>query len=184
MIKATSLRNQEELKKIASKPGYYKWWVSKSELDLILKALDVTFADIENALEKTEDLYCVYVGIAAKESVRSRLNWHINDTHSVSRVENGTLSTLRQSIASIVAHNQYDKAATDSFIDKMFVEYFCTDFPIKSEAARIELHLIETKLMSEYLRLLNIQDNHYPLSEPIKMKLKLLRKQSKNNGIR
>ena len=179
MIKAPSLRNPEELKKISSKPGYYKWWVPKTELDFILKALDVSFSEIEKALETKDNLFCVYVGIAAKESVRARLNWHINDPHTSSRVKNGTLSTLRQTISSIVAHNQYDKAATDLFIDSMFVEWFYIDAPIKSEAAKTELHKIELKLMSEYLRILNIQDNHHPLSKPIKKELKVLRKESK-----
>lgn len=179
MIKASSLRYQTELKKIPSKPGYYKWWISKTELNLILKAFDVSFSEIENSLERKDGLFCVYVGIAAKESVRSRLNWHINDPHTESRVENGTLSTLRQTIASIVSHNQYDKAATNSFIDKMFVEYFYIDSSIKSETAIKELQSIETNLMAEYLRILNIQDNHHPLSDSIKKKLKVLRKESK-----
>lgn len=179
MIKASSLRNQAELKKIPSKPGYYKWWISKTELDLILKSIAVSFTEIQPAIETKDDLFCVYVGIAAKESVRSRLNWHVNDSHSTSRVKNGTLSTLRQSIASIISHNQYDKASTDSFINKMFIEYFFIDYPIKFETAIKELHSIETNLMAEYLRILNIQDNHHPLSDSIKRKLKVLRKESK-----
>ena len=180
MIKASFLRNISELKKISSKPGYYKWWVSKVELDILLKVLEISFSEVEKALETKSGLFCVYVGIAAKESVRSRLNWHINDIHTASRVKNGTLSTLRQSISSIVSHNQYDKISTDLFIDKMFVEYFYIDSPIKSDNTKTELHAIETKLMAEYLRILNIQENHYPFSDSIKSKLKKLRKESKN----
>ena len=183
MIKASSLRNKDALKTIPSLPGYYKWWAARPELDVILRALNLNFSDIKTHIETRGNLFCIYVGIAAKESVRDRLNWHVNDKHTASQVIIGTLSTLRQSISSIVSHNQYDKAATDQFIDKLFLEYFYTDSPIKSEAAKTELHAIETKLMSEYLRLLNIQDNHNPLSEPIKAKLKRLRKESKNTGI-
>ena len=180
MIKASFLRNISELKKISSTPGYYKWWVSKVELDILLKVLEISFSEVEKALETKSGLFCVYVGIAAKESVRSRLNWHINDIHTASRVKNGTLSTLRQSISSIVSHNQYDKISTDLFIDKMFVEYFYIYSPIKSDNTKTELHAIETKLMAEYLRILNIQENHYPFSDSIKSKLKKLRKESKN----
>ena len=179
ITKAISLRNPEELNKIHSKPGYYKWWVSRNYLDFLLDALQVSFEDIEKVLEAKDDLFCVYVGIAAKESVRQRLNWHVNDPHTASRVRNGTLSTLRQTISSIVAHNQYDKAATDSFIDSMFVEWFYIDAPIKSEKAKTELHITESKLMADYLRILNIQDNHHPLSKSIKTALKKLRKESK-----
>lgn len=178
MIKASSLRNHEELKMISSKPGYYKWWASRTELELILTSLEVSFSEIEKALEVKDGLYCVYVGIA-KKSMRGRLNWHINDPHTSSQVKSGTLSTLRQTIASIKSHNQYDKAATDSFIDKMFVEYFYIDSQIKSNAVKTELHTIEINLMSEYLRILNIQDNHHPLSRLTKNKLKQLRKESK-----
>lgn len=183
IVKASSLRDPEELKKISSKPGYYKWWISKIFLDFILDKLHVSFEEIENVLEERDGLFCVYVGIAAKESVRQRLNWHINDPHTVSRVNTGTLSTLRQTIASIVSHNQYDKTSTDQFIDRMYVEWFYIDSQIGSEEAKNELHDIETNLMSEYLRILNIQDNHHPLSKPIKKTLKELRKQSRMKAL-
>ena len=182
MINASSLRNQEELKKISSKPGYYKWWVSKTELDFILKSLNVSFSEIENALETKDGLFCVYVGIA-KRSLRERLNWHVNDPHTAQRVESGTLSTLRQTISSIVSHNQYDKASTDLFIDKMFVEAFINDSSAVSDEAAKILHTTEKNLLSRYLRILNIQDNHHPLSEPIKTTLKELRKQSRNKTL-
>lgn len=180
MIKASSLRNKDNLKSISSLPGYYKWWAAKSELEVILKALNISFSEIENALETRNDLYCIYVGIAVKESVRNRLNWHVNDKHTVSQVRSGTLSTLRQSISSIAAGNQYAKEATDTFIDKLYVEWFYSNNPIKTEAAKNELHEIEKQLLAEYLRVLNIQDNHHFLSGSIKSKLKNLRKKSKH----
>ena len=181
MLKASTLRNKTELQKIPAAPGYYKWWCEKAELDVILNALDVKPVDVQQAIERKDNLYCVYVGIAAKESVRARLNWHVNDKHTASRVKNGTLSTLRQSIASILANNQFDKEATDSFIDKLHVEWFCIDSPIKSAEAKAKLHSVERNLLFDRLRILNIKDNLHPLAEPIKFKLKLLRKNSKLN---
>ena len=179
MIRASTLRDKAELIKISNQPGYYKWWAAQSELDVILRALNIKFGDIENALEIKDGLYCIYVGIAVKESVRARLDWHVNDKHTASQVLNGTLSTLRQSISSIVASNQFDKEATNNFIDKLYVEYFYCNEPIKSEAAKIKLHETEKNLLAEYLRILNIQENHHPLSMPIKTALKELRKQSR-----
>lgn len=181
MLKASTLRNKTELQKIPAAAGYYKWWCEKSELDVILNALDVKPVDVQQAIERKDNLYCVYVGIAAKESVRARLNWHVNDKHTASRVKNGTLSTLRQTIASIVAKNQFDKNATDSFIDKLHVEWFCIDSPIKSAEAKAKLLSIERNLLFDSLKILNIKDNFHPLAEPIKFKLKLLRKNSKLN---
>lgn len=182
MLKASTLRNKTELQKIPAAAGYYKWWCEKAELDVILNALAIDFSDVQQAIERKDNLYCVYIGIAAKESVRDRLNWHVNDKHTASRVKNGTLSTLRQSISSIVAKNQFDKEATDAFIDKLYVEWFCIDSPIKSAEAKVELHDAEQSLLLDCLRVLNIQENHHPLAEPIKFKLKLLRKNSKINA--
>lgn len=179
MTKASTLRNKENLSAIAAAPGYYKWWAARPELDVILNALDVSFNEVSSALETSGDLFCIYVGIAAKEPVRARLDWHVNDPHTASRVKNGTLSTFRQSIASVVARNQYDKAATDSFIDKLYVEWFCSDKAIKSEEAKIELRDVERRLLLEHLRVLNIQENKHPLATLCKKTLKALRKQSK-----
>lgn len=179
MLKVSILRNKTELQKIPAAAGYYKWWCEKAELDVILNALDVKPVDVQQAIERQDDLFCVYVGIAAKESVRARLNWHVNDKHTASRVKSGTLSTLRQSIASIVANNQFDKEATDSFIDKLHVEWFCIDSPIKSAEAKAKLYSVERNLLFDRLRILNIKDNLHPLAEPIKFKLKMLRKNSK-----
>ncbi len=179
MTKAYILRDKSELDKISAKPGYYKWWAARAELDAILNVLDVSFNEISSFLETNGDLFCIYVGIAAKESVRDRLNWHINDMHTASRVRNGTLSTFRQSIASIVARNQYDKEATDSFIDKLYVEWFYCDKTIKSAEAIAELREAERNLLMEHLRVLNIQENTHPLATLCKKTLRALRKQSK-----
>ena len=180
IVKAIELRDKENLQKIKKAPGYYKWWANRTELDVILNELNVKFDDIKSSIETQSDKFCIYVGIAVKESIRDRLNWHINDTHTETRVKYGTLSTLRQSIASIVAHDQYDKKATDDFIDKLEVEYFFNEQPIKSANAKNELTGIEKALLQEYLRILNIRDNNHPYAKEIKKELKRLRKISKN----
>ena len=179
-INAKELRNKENLLNIPnSLPGYYKWWAEKTELDTILLALNAEYSELSSFIEQKDGLYCIYVGIAAKESIRKRLDWHVNDTHTTSRVLNGTLSTLRQSISSVVAHNQYDKVATDTFIDKLTIEWFAIDDPIKSQAAIDKLHAIERSIMSEHLYVLNIQDNKFPQAQSIKKRLSALRKSSK-----
>ena len=180
MIDAYRLREKEELKKIPNdKPGYYKWWATREDFEHILRVLNINFADIENALEVKDTYYCIYIGIAAKESVRQRLDWHINDKHTVSKVCNGTLSTLRQSLSSVYAHNQYDKATTNACIDRFKVEYFCIDTAIKSSETVVALHETERALLCDHLYVLNIMDNHHPLATDIKKTLKRLRKESK-----
>jgi hypothetical protein len=168
MIEAKTLRNKDNLKKIDAKPGYYKWWAHESELKIILAKLGLKFDAVEKAIEKKKDLYCIYVGIT-RSSLRMRLNWHVNDEHSLKRVANGRLSTLRKTISSIVANNQSAKKATNDFIDKLQVEYFYEDKERVKE--------IENKLINSKLRVLNIQDNHHPLAGESVKALKARRKE-------
>ena len=181
MLDAKELREACVLETIPNdKPGYYKWWASKPEFDIILNALDVKYDDIASDVLQKDNLYCIYVGIAVNESIRKRLDWHVNDKHTASKVKNGTLSTLRQSIASIVAHNQYDKEATNMFIDKLKVEYWTSEKPIHSPEAKEEIEQIEKNAMNENLYVLNIKDNKYSdLAKSIKKRLSKLRRESK-----
>ena len=91
------------------------------------------------------DYYYIYVGIAVKESIRDRLNWHINQHHTISSVKSGILSTLRQTISSLVAGNQFDEKTTNSLIDLLFVEYFPINLEIKSDKAKEKIENIEKK---------------------------------------
>lgn len=180
MYKANGFRNKDSLKMIPrDKPGYYKWWASKDDFLRLLSALDVPFEEVKADVEQKDGLWCIYVGIAAKESIRSRINWHINDRHTKSRVEWGTVSTLRKSISSLVAGDQYDKDATDRFIDGLFFEYFPFDGKIGDCYVGCQLHEIERKALLDKLCVLNIQDNGHEKAAEIKKKLKALRKASK-----
>lgn len=177
-VKASCLRDKNNLVSIPSCPGYYKWWADRATLQIILDRLDMRFDDISSQLEKQGDVYCIYVGVAIKESVRARLDWHINQKHTYTPVKCGTLSTLRQTISSLVGSSMADENATNDFIDKLTVEYFLSEHPIKSVAAFDEIHTIERQLLSsQYLFILNIQDNKHALA-PTKQ-LRELRKQAK-----
>ena len=145
--KACELRDKSELNNIDKRrPGYYKWWADREHLETILNKLNLTFnevcSDIEEANFEGRKWYCVYIGIAVKESVKARLNWHINQKHTYNQVKNGMLSTLRKTIASIVGVNMLDKEATNIFIDSLMVEFFLSENEIHSDSASIELHNI------------------------------------------
>lgn len=181
ITQAILLRNKASLISLIpnDKPGYYKWWAKENDLDILLTQLNVDFSEKVYMEKNTSGLYCICVGIAAKESIQQRLDWHINDTHTTSRVQNGTLSTLRQSISSVIVGNQYDKNATNEFIDRLSVEWFTIDEAIKKPEAIETLHSIEKNIIAEHLYLLNIQNNKNPRSTQIKKDLKRLRKASK-----
>ena len=181
MIQAKKLRIKKYLDEVPDdKPGYYKWWAKKKELNELLKGLDTNLKDVIVNIEKSDSLYCIYVGTAIKESLQNRLDWHVNDKHTDRAVRNGVVSTLRQSIASIICHNQYDKDGTNCFIDKLYVEWFPQNFKIKSEAAKSKISKKEKELINnKYLRILNIKDNNCKNGQDIKKRLKELRKESK-----
>ena len=180
MIKAIILRNKDELAKVpGNKPGYYKWWAEKTEFDALCKGLGVEPASIINEVETKDGLYCIYVGVAVGNSIRTRLDWHINDSNDEERVSSGFLSTFRESIGAVIAHDQRNKDAINDFIDKLYVEYYVLDCKIKSDEAKTELERKEDDEIASHLRLLNIQKNHYEGMEPILKTLRDLRAASK-----
>lgn len=184
IISAKDLRKKENLEMIScEKPGYYKWWASYEHLQILLNNLDCNFDIVEKFIEKKDNLYCIYAGVAIKESIQDRLNWHINDKHTPQRVINGFLSTFRKSLSSVICRNQFNKEKTNEFIDGLYVEYFEVDLPIKSDSAKHTIHQIEKDILAKNLLILNIQENHHPMSQNIKKKLKQLRKESKQQHL-
>lgn len=178
-IQAYKLRNKDELNKIPNdNPGYYKWWAPKDTLQKILNKLNIQFEDIKEYLEEKNGYYSIYIGVAIRGSLRARLNWHINQINNPSNVKNGTLSTLRQTISSLVGENMLDTNATNDFIDNLLVEYYLSNNPIKSQEAKDEIQKIEYDLLNcNLLYILNIKGNHHKLSP--KKKLTELRKVAK-----
>ena len=180
MMQAKKLRIKKYLDEIPDdKPGCYKWWAKKKEFNELLNGLGTNLKSVIDYIEVRDSLYCIYVGTAIKESLQKRLDWHVNDKHTDGAVRNGVVSTLRQSIASIICHNQYDKDGTNCFIDKLYVEWFPKNYKIKSEDAKSKISIIEKKSINECLRILNIKDNNRPEGQGIKKRLKELRKDSK-----
>ncbi len=177
---ASELRKKEVLGKVSDKkPGYYKWWAQQNEFDLILKELGLTHDDIDKDVLKEDGWYCIYIGIAGNESIRKRLKWHVSDHHTASKIKHGTLSTLRQSISSIIAHDQFAEDATNEFIDKLKIEYHDVEEGISKET-KGKLEKIEKKAMDANWYVLNIQCNNYSdKAKETKRRLKTLRKQSK-----
>lgn len=109
---AKSLRRKANLITVEQNPGYYKWWAKKSELGTILTALELSYSDVSQKIEKCniegDVYYCIYIGIAVRESISQRLDWHINQNNTLSQIKNGTLSTFRRSIAAVVCGDLSD----------------------------------------------------------------------------
>lgn len=178
-VKAKDLRQKEVAAQIPKdKPGYYKWWANENDFKDIASKLNVTLPrkDIQTTEIGGEKYSCVYIGIAANESLYHRIvKWHICQKHSESQVRHKTLSTLRQTISALFGENMMDKDKTNEIIDRLVVEYFVSDNAIHSEEARSELHGIEKDLLKgDTLYILNIQENKHP-DAPTKLLMQLRR---------
>jgi len=170
IVFARDLRVRQILLEIPSnKPGWYRWWAPEKALELLLnshyinnKHLSVIRPYLTKQTWSKTDYYFIYTGIAVKDSIQNRLNWHINQHHTKSSVESGFLSTFRKTISSLVAGNQYDEDATNVLIDMLLVEYCSLDYPIKSDKAKEDIEKIEDHEMANNYLPLNIRGNKKP----------------------
>ena len=185
MISVIELRKKEEIKKLPDVPGVYKFWGDEEILRKISEKLGVNFEDVKKVVEFEEGVYCIYIGIAVNESIKSRINWHINRKHSDSAVKAGTLSTLKQSLAAIFIEDMSAEHSDElnNIIDKLYVSICHKSLNVvKSDNANTEIHGIEKSILSgNNLYILNIQENRNELAPTAK--LKELRKAARNNCI-
>ena len=184
-IAAKSLRDPDQLANVPNdQPGWYRWWAPRSALRELLGS---HYRSILPKLTKGHDSLkgrrCIYVGVAIKESIRARLNWHVNQTHSYGCIKHGTLSTLRQSISSLVGSSQGDEVGTNALIDQLTVEYFPVPLPIGSSKTRTEIETIERGEIYRHALPLNIQHNHNPCVAEFKAHLKVARKMAKRKHL-
>lgn len=186
-ICAKELRNKENLNKIPkNQPGFYKWWCPKDALESLLSSkhlnnqyMNTLITSMTKKKINNKDYYYIYVGVAIRESIKERLNWHVNQHHTITSVKSGFLSTLRQTISSLVAHDQYNEDATNTLIDKLVIEYYPFDLPIKSEIAKTTLEEIEKNEINSNVLPLNLKDNKNIELANFHRELKAVRKSSK-----
>ena len=187
IIEAKSIRNKEELNKIPKNmPGFYKWWAPVESLEVLLNSKYISkeyLDEIKPKLTKkkinNQEYYYIYVGVAIKESIHDRLNWHVNQHHTESSVTSGFLSTLRQSLSSLVVGDQYNEIETNKFIDTLIIEYYPVDLPIKSSEASNYISSIEINELNKNTIPINLKDNNNSYLADYLKELKRARKNSK-----
>ena len=192
IIEARELRNEELLKNVSDKmPGWYNWWAKDNEIKNILESENLSkkyYCEFKDYLTKgigeLNDYYCIYTGVAIKDSIRSRLDWHICQTHTLSLVKSGFLSTFRQSISSLISGNQMDEYNTNLFIDKLKIEYYSIEYTIGNEKAKYFLDKNEKNIMANNFLILNIQGNKKKELQEFLSDLKKARKNSKQKAIK
>ena len=164
---------------IPDQRGLYKWWCKHEVLEAIATELqcDITKCSIEKNNEC--DLFCVYVGVAVKETLKERIKWHMGN-HTDSSVKHKTLSTLKQSLSAI--HNQDMSPSLANELDKYMDQFYVSVNTDISEAQ--DIYAEEKRLLFEKgqpLYILNIQGNNHEQSP--KQKLKDLRKVAWNKAM-
>ena len=186
IVEAKKLRNVDFLNTISKNmPGWYKWWAPKDALEKLLNSpyiKDKYFDELVPYLTKkkinNKDYYYIYVGIAVKESINKRLNWHVNQHHTDSAIKSGMLSTLRKTISSLVAANQYNEKLTNELIDMLVIEYYPVNFPIKSKKAKKIIEDIEIEQIQNNVLPLNIMCNKNKIVKKFLKELTSIRKES------
>lgn len=187
LIEAKKIRDIKYIHNVPKNmPGWYKWWAPEKAIKMLLDSPYISqkyFSDLLPNLTikniNSTTYYYIYVGIAVKESIRDRLNWHVNQHHTKSSVESGFLSTLRQTISSLVAGNQYDEEATNELIDMLIIEYYPVSLPIKSNKAKEKIEAIEKRELSNNILPLNLRDNKNNVVKKYLSELSRARKNSK-----
>ncbi len=191
IIPAINLRKKDVLLTIPNTlPGYYRWWARSESLNKILNssALSKEYKKellpyLTKKVINKETYYYIYVGVAIRESIRDRLNWHVNQRHTKTSVVSGFLSTLRQTISSLVAEDQYNETLTNEFINELYVEYYSVNLPIKSDEAKTFIEQIEKEEMNNHLIPLNLRDNKNTKLKPFLNELKNARKNAKQKDV-
>lgn len=162
-------------------PGTYKWWADEDTCTVILGEY---FKEIWPMMTRGEGdckgMRLVYVGITTKMSLWQRVcKWHIQERHTHSKVVHKTLSTLRQSLASLLGDDWMDERGVHKLQDSMRVEVRPSQYPIRDPRLLVEAEAIENEMMQTHVLPLNIQTNHNPAVQEYKTYLRERRRTSR-----
>lgn len=171
-IRVKELKEQDpNLKSIPKEAGVYRWWFPKELAEILLsslKGLDLALINKEEINDK--EYWCLYFGIA--KNLRQRIHWHACQNHTISTVNRGFLSTLRQSISALLMLNQTtSRDKVSDILEQCYWDWVSTD--TKNTAKDIE----KRELSDGYFPL-NIQENK-SVPHSILTQLKELRKRHK-----
>jgi hypothetical protein len=172
-IENLQLYKTDDIKKmkLPKTGGVYFWWIDSEAAEYVNSLspnVKIDTCRVRNI--NGETYYLVYVGLASNLRNRVR-NSHILQKHTNSTVERGFLSTLRNTIASVLGKNLYDEKAVNDFQrDHMLVGFIETD-----DYANTEIKYIESCSLP-----LNSKDNK---KHPFNKELGNLRRVAKQRGL-
>lgn len=146
--------------------GTYRWWFHES----CLKHLGLSLGYPQTLLStdfQGEKYYALYFGIAAKETIRQRLHWHINQKHTQSSFKSGYISTLRLTLCALLLNPaskptlKQSEDVVNDFMDKYCVVEWCSYHNNAEDQIRAD----EKAELRSYCYPLNIQGNKWNLTD-------------------
>ena len=173
LIKVCTLRKQLSNKTsgIEKLPGIYCWWFKKEEAQKLLVNLPLIPDELDKIQKRDidgEEYWALYFGIS--KDMLGRAKWHITQKHTTSAVKYGTLSTLRNTIGSLLDKDMLSKSeeiVNRSMDDNCYWEWeYCQRFK------KVELQELSS---IDKCYPLNIQENKTVNKEVLK-KLRYIRK--------
>ena len=187
IIEARELRKPDILAAIPrDKPGWYRWWApAKATRQLLGEHFSALRPHLFRGKKGTplQGLYCVYVDASADESIRTRLNWHVNQWHTINCLNHKMLSALRQNISCLIGIDQDDHLALNTFIDQLTVEYFPVDFWVHNRRANQCLRQMERRELTDHVIPLAIRNNRQPVLADFMRTLRKARKTARAHSL-
>lgn len=150
--------------------GIYFWYIDPTGLKILSKYLNYPII-ITEPVAKLGSRILIYLGTAGTRltennlgHLRQRLIWHICTKHRPSAIRNGTLSTLRTTLGSLLNDNliSSDGLQTENLINDFMKEYFSVAYLEYREDTTDVINSIneDENLLIKTLRpLLNLKNN-------------------------
>ncbi len=159
-------------------PGWYTWWADEKTCRKLLgDHFKHLWPLMTEGSDDCKDKKLVYVGITTKGDLWKRVGkWHILEKHTHSKVRRKTLSTLRQSLCSLLGDDWMDATTCNQVQDLMRVEIHPIQLPFRDSRLNEKTDHIERQMMNDHVLPLNIQKNNNPTVRVFKIYLKARRK--------
>jgi cytoplasmic iron level regulating protein YaaA (DUF328/UPF0246 family) len=154
------------LQDIENSRGIYFWFMKELGYEYLWEHLvnDEISRKYQKVIEG-EKYDLVYLGTAGtnrkeKNTLRQRLKWHLDNRHNNSTICHGTLSTLRQTVGSILS-NDLILPNTEVLVDEFFLKnFYLYVIPYdEQENTRVDINNDEFCLISKLKPLFNIKNN-------------------------
>ncbi len=152
--KVSVLKQQIQQKKcvVPKSPGVYRWWFNEGDARLLMKPFGnaICWDKINMRGIEGNQYYALYVGISM--DLLGRIKWHATQKHSASTVKSGYLSTLRQSVSSLLGIDQsMSEKCVTAILERCYWEWEAIQNPEVWEKKELQ--------QPDYYYPINLQNN-------------------------